>query len=84
MSQTWHLNRGTPSLPWKMLADGLRSCLPVPAGGMTTDRVREMLAFYGRDVMLLIGGALLETRDRLMAATAAFVAEVHKHAHGNE
>jgi ribulose-bisphosphate carboxylase large chain len=62
--------------------DGLRACLPVPAGGMTTDRVCEMLAFYGPDVMLLIGGALLEARDRLTAATAAFVAEVHDHVFG--
>lgn len=55
---------------------GLRPCLPVPAGGMTTDRVREMLDFYGAEVMLLIGGALLEARDRLPEAAAAFVAEV--------
>jgi ribulose-bisphosphate carboxylase large chain len=57
--------------------DGLRPCVPVPAGGMTTDRVREMLDFYGTGVMLLIGGALLEARERLEEATAAFVAEVH-------
>jgi ribulose-bisphosphate carboxylase large chain len=56
---------------------GLRPCVPVPAGGMTTDRVPEMLDFYGADVMLLIGGALLEARERLTAATSAFVAEVH-------
>jgi ribulose-bisphosphate carboxylase large chain len=55
---------------------GLRPALPVPAGGMTTDRVGEMLDFYGSEVMLLIGGALLEARERLTAATAAFVAEV--------
>jgi ribulose-bisphosphate carboxylase large chain len=60
--------------------DGLRACAPVPAGGMTTDRVREMLDFYGVDVMLLIGGALLETRERLVEATAAFVRQVHDYA----
>ena len=58
--------------------DGLRPCVPVPAGGMTTDRVPEMLDFYGADIMLLIGGALLEARERLVEATAAFVAEVHR------
>ena len=63
--------------------DGLRPCMPVPAGGMTMNRVSEMLAFYGPDVMLLIGGGLLEARDRLAEATAAFVAEVHNYAHGN-
>jgi ribulose-bisphosphate carboxylase large chain len=63
---------------------GLRPCLPVPAGGMSADRVREMLAFYGRDVMLLIGGALLEARERLAQATAAFVAEVRNHDYGKD
>jgi ribulose-bisphosphate carboxylase large chain len=58
---------------------GLRPCAPVPAGGMTTARVPEMLAFYGADVMLLIGGALLEVRTHLTEATAAFVAEVHRY-----
>ncbi|HEY6995176.1 MAG TPA: RuBisCO large subunit C-terminal-like domain-containing protein [Xanthobacteraceae bacterium] len=62
--------------------DGLRACVPVPAGGMTTDRVPEMLDFYGADVMLLIGGALLEARERLVEATAAFIAEVHGYGQG--
>ena len=57
-------------------ARGLLPSVPVPAGGMTIDRVGEMLDFYGAEVMLLIGGALLEARDRLLEATAAFVAAV--------
>jgi ribulose-bisphosphate carboxylase large chain len=61
--------------------DGMRAAVPVPAGGMTTDRVREMLDFYGADVMLLIGGALLEARENLREATSAFVAEVHRYAY---
>ena len=66
------------------LADwhGLRPCVPVPAGGMTTERVAEMLEFYGCDVMLLIGGNLLEAREQLVEATAAFVAKVHGGGHG--
>ena len=63
--------------------EGLRPCVPVPAGGMSMDRVSEMLAFYGPDVMLLIGGGLLEARSRLVEATATFVAKVHEYAHGN-
>jgi len=59
--------------------DGLRPCVPVPAGGMTTDRVAEMLDFYGADIMLLIGGGLLDARERLVEATSAFVAEVHRY-----
>jgi len=60
------------------LADhhGMRPCVPVPAGGMTPKRVPEMLDFYGANVMLLIGGALLEARERLSQETAAFVNEV--------
>jgi S-methyl-5-thioribulose 1-phosphate isomerase len=61
---------------------GLAPCVPVPAGGMTIDRVGEMLDFYGVDVMLLIGGALLEAGERLPEATAAFVAEVKRYPHG--
>jgi ribulose-bisphosphate carboxylase large chain len=55
----------------------LKPCVPVPAGGMSRERVGEMLEFYGTDIMLLIGGGLLEARERLTEATAAFVAEVH-------
>jgi S-methyl-5-thioribulose 1-phosphate isomerase len=60
---------------------GLRPSLPVPAGGMTRDRVGEMLAFYGADVMLLIGGALLAAGEELVEVTSAFVAQVRNHAH---
>jgi ribulose-bisphosphate carboxylase large chain len=58
---------------------GLRPCVPVPAGGMSRERVGEMLDFYGVDIMLLIGGALLEAGPRLAAATSAFVAEVRNY-----
>jgi ribulose-bisphosphate carboxylase large chain len=61
---------------------GLKAAVPVPAGGMTTRRVGEMLDFYGADVMLLIGGALLEARARLTDETAAFVAEVKRYRYG--
>jgi ribulose-bisphosphate carboxylase large chain len=57
----------------------LKPSVPVPAGGMSRERVPEILDFYGPDIMLLIGGNLLETRDRLVEATAAFVSEVRNH-----
>jgi ribulose-bisphosphate carboxylase large chain len=56
--------------PW----GGLRPSLPVPAGGMTPDRVAELVRFYGRDVALLIGGALLQAGPELERAARAFVA----------
>lgn len=62
--------------PWRQL----RPSIPVPAGGMTLERVPEMLDFYGPDVMLLIGGWLLAARERLTDATAAFVDAVRQHA----
>ena len=61
---------------------GLRPTVPVPAGGMNRERVPEMLDFYGADIMLLIGGGLLEAGERLAEATAAFVAEVRNYAYG--
>jgi len=64
--------------PWH----GLQGAVPVPAGGMSRERVPEMLDFYGPDVMLLIGGALLDARERLTDETAAFVAEVKGYRYG--
>jgi len=50
--------------PWLSLAPAM----PVPAGGMQPDKVDEMVRFYGPNVMLLIGGALLEAEDVGVAA----------------
>jgi ribulose-bisphosphate carboxylase large chain len=58
---------------------GVRPSVPVPAGGMTLDRVPEMLDFYGPDAMLLIGGSLLAARERLTEETAAFTRAVAQH-----
>ena len=60
--------------PWP----GIRPAAPVPAGGMTVERVPELVRFYGADVMLLIGGSLLQAGasddPALAARTRAFVA----------
>ena len=59
---------------------GLKAAAPSPAGGMTPARVAEMLAFYGPDTLLLIGGALLVAApDKLTQDTAAFVRAVAEH-----
>lgn len=50
----------------------LKPTVPVPAGGMTLARVAEMLQFYGKDVMLLIGGDLLSAGDRMTEEAAKF------------
>jgi ribulose-bisphosphate carboxylase large chain len=54
----------------------LRAALPVPAGGMTVERVPELVGEYGRDAMLLIGGSLLIARDQLAARSRGFVEAV--------
>jgi ribulose-bisphosphate carboxylase large chain len=55
----------------------------MPAGGMSVQRTAELLDFYGRDVMLLIGGGLLSApRGSLAAETAQFVRAVAEHDHG--
>jgi ribulose-bisphosphate carboxylase large chain len=58
-----------------------KACVPVPAGGMSLDRVSEMLDFYGAEVMLLIGGALLAAGEQLSEAVADFVAEVRNYSY---
>ncbi len=51
---------------------GLRPALPVPAGGMTLDRVRDLVAVHGRDVVLLVGSALYERSPDLAANVRHF------------
>jgi ribulose-bisphosphate carboxylase large chain len=55
---------------------GVKPCVPVPAGGMSLERIPEILDFYGTDVMLLIGGSLLSTRERITEETARIVEAV--------
>lgn len=65
--------------PW----NGLLPSLPVPAGGMNLEKVPEVLDFYGRDAMLLIGGALLSAPpETITKETAAFVRAVADHHYG--
>lgn len=65
--------------PW----NEIHSCVPVPAGGMTLPRVPEMLDFYGRDAMLLIGGGLLAApRGTIAKEAAGFVRAVAEHRYG--
>jgi ribulose-bisphosphate carboxylase large chain len=58
--------------PWH----GLHPALPVPAGGMSVERVPEIKREYGVDTMLLIGGSLLIAGERLGERSRAFVDSV--------
>lgn len=51
----------------------LHPTLPTPAGGMSVNRVGEIVREYGRDSMLLIGGALLAEPEQLAARSTEFV-----------
>lgn len=64
--------------PWGCLAPAL----PVPAGGMGVERVAEMIADYGSDTMLLIGGGLLTAGDALLERSREFVRRVASHGRG--
>ena len=59
--------------PWAHL----RTTLPVPGGGMSVERSRDVVSCYGTDVMLLIGGSLLAAGDQLLERSRTFVAAVH-------
>jgi ribulose-bisphosphate carboxylase large chain len=58
--------------------EGLAPILPVPAGGMSVERVPEMVEDYGTDTMLLIGGGLLAAGDALPERSREFVRCVHE------
>jgi len=45
----------------------LAPIFPAPAGGMGLERVPEMRAMYGRDVIFLIGGGLRSHSPDLVA-----------------
>jgi ribulose-bisphosphate carboxylase large chain len=61
------------------LVANARPALAVPAGGITLNRVSELLDFYGPDTMLLIGGNLLLARERITGESAAFAQAVERH-----
>jgi len=54
----------------------VRPAFPAPAGGIKVERVGELLEFYGRDCILLIGGSLYEAGDSLFERTRHLVERV--------
>ncbi len=50
----------------------IRTIFPTPGGGMSLERVPEMLALYGRDVIFLIGGGLHRRSDDLIENSRFF------------
>lgn len=61
--------------PWA----GLAPVLPVPAGGMSVERVPEVVRTTGAEAMLLVGGGLLGAGAKLERRCRDFVAAVREH-----
>jgi ribulose-bisphosphate carboxylase large chain len=57
---------------------GILPTFPMPAGGIKYQNVADILAFYGKEVVLLIGGGLYEAGDdtALHARAVEFVRHV--------
>jgi len=51
---------------------GFKSIFPTPGGGMTMERIPEMQAVYGRDVIFLMGGGLHRRSPDIAANSAYF------------
>jgi ribulose-bisphosphate carboxylase large chain len=62
----------------------LRPAFPVAAGGMEVERIDELVGFYGRDVVLLLGGSLYRAGGDLEARTRRFVEAVAESASEEE
>lgn len=57
----------------------VKPAFPLPAGGMSYERIPELLEFYGPDTILLIGGSLYLAGDQISERCRRFVEQVHKH-----
>ncbi|MBC8261843.1 MAG: hypothetical protein H8E43_08505 [Planctomycetia bacterium] len=69
----------------RQIAEKLRSPMghvepgwAIPAGGMTPDRISEMLEDYGSDSMILMGGALLAAEQGVTALTREIVVSLQE------
>jgi len=76
---------GIPRAVCRSLADRLRKpwgsvlpALPVPGGGVQLENTAELVRFYGRDAMLLVGGSLQLEADAVVERSRAFVAAVRE------
>lgn len=54
----------------------MKRSFPTPAGGMSLDNISEIAAFYGDDVILLVGGSLYSRSDDLEGNTRYFLERV--------
>ena len=57
---------------------GLRTVFPSPAGGMQLENVADIVASYGPDVLVLIGGGLFTCGDDVRRNCGRFAAAVEE------
>jgi ribulose-bisphosphate carboxylase large chain len=50
----------------------IKPIFPTPGGGMTIDRIPEMLEVYGRDLIFLMGGGLHRIKPTLVESSRYF------------
>jgi ribulose-bisphosphate carboxylase large chain len=66
-----------------MAMGSIKAIFPTPGGGMSLDRVPEMLGAYGPDVVLLIGGGLMTPGSDLTETCRRFRALVEASNHAS-
>src|SRR5208283_1502410 len=55
----------------------IRPSFPTPAGGMELEDIPEIIKYYGKDIILLVGGSLYSRSDDL-AGNARYFCEIVK------
>jgi ribulose-bisphosphate carboxylase large chain len=60
----------------RMAHPKVRPAFPMPGGGISLERVSQLLEFYGPDCILLIGSSLYESGEELFERTRALVEEI--------
>ena len=55
---------------------GWRGAFPCPAGGMNLSRLPEMISVYGKETVLLIGGALMQDNRGIEKSTSDFMERI--------
>ena len=58
------------------IGKNIKSIFPSPGGGMSMDRVTDMVNTYGKEVIFLIGGALHRNKDGLTKSCAELIQRV--------
>jgi ribulose-bisphosphate carboxylase large chain len=57
----------------------LKPAFPCAGGGMRIERVAAMAKAYGQDMIMLIGGALLQHSRNLEKSASAFMEAIREH-----